>query len=73
MSMSNNPLFAALDRLDQALGRVEKITAARRKAAVDYAALDSRHARLRARVQDTIAQLDHLIADTSKANESADA
>lgn len=63
--MSDAP-SSALDRLSRALSRVEKAVAAqgeaRAKEANALARLDSRHDKLRTRIQETIVELDRLMA-----------
>jgi tetrahydromethanopterin S-methyltransferase subunit G len=65
MEMSEDALNAATVRLERAIGRLERVVAARASAgngvAEAYAMLEERHETLRARVQETIDQLDQLI------------
>ena len=62
----SDPTTSALDRIDRALSRIERALSAREQAraqtAAAFAKLDSRHDRLRRRVQETIAELDRLMA-----------
>jgi len=63
--MSEEALTAAAARLERALGRIERAVAVRESAgsgvAEAYALLEERHEALRARIQETIGQLDVLI------------
>ena len=65
MEMSEDVLNSAAARLERAIGRLERVMAARSSVgsgvAEAYAMLEERHETLRARVQETIDQLDQLI------------
>ncbi len=67
--MSEEALNIATTRLERAVARIERACAQRDSAgngvAEALAALDARHTTLRARVQQTIEQLDGLIAQES--------
>ena len=66
-SMTDQALYAAVTRLERALALAERAAAARDDSPDGltdlHASLEQRHIALRTRVQETIGQLDTLIAD----------
>jgi hypothetical protein len=61
---------AAFERLERAIGRVERaVTSSARSREAALTKFDARHAKLRAKVQDTIAELDRVIADAAAQRE----
>ncbi|HMT47969.1 MAG TPA: hypothetical protein PLL44_12705 [Novosphingobium sp.] len=61
--MDGDPISTALARIEAALARIEAVTRAPAapSGAAELAALQARHDRLRAAVQDSLGQLDALI------------
>lgn len=65
--MSEEALHAAFARLELAVERVDRAARGREAAgmglAQDYALLEERHARLRARVQEAVGRLDAILPE----------
>jgi hypothetical protein len=68
--MSEETLASAMARIERAVGRLEQAVQTRAAGssglAESYAALEERHSVLRARIQETIDRLDHLIEDGAR-------